>query len=220
MSTQVLLVSDQPVYRDEPRARSATRRSSSSPARPRTPSRRSSSCACSSPKSCCSTWACRKHSTSRARSRRARGGHVVALAIREEDSEVIACAEVGIVGYVPRNGSVRDAVDAISAAARGEAHCSPRIVGSLLRQHRRAHGRAAKQRARRRAGRAHGARSRVLALLQQGLPGKLISGAWGSELATVKNHVHSIFGKLGLRRRAEDRGARAHSGSQERRRRR
>jgi DNA-binding NarL/FixJ family response regulator len=25
----------------------------------------------------------------------------------------------------------------------------------------------------------------------------------GIELATVKNHVHSVFGKLGLRRRAE-----------------
>lgn len=45
--------------------------------------------------------------------------------------------------------------------------------------------------------------SEILALLQQGLSNKVISRRLGIELATVKNHVHSVFGKLGLRRRAE-----------------
>src|SRR5262245_34126768 len=40
---------------------------------------------------------------------------IVALAIQEEDSQVIACAEAGISGYVPRTGSVRDVIDVISA---------------------------------------------------------------------------------------------------------
>ena len=128
---------------------------------------------------------------------------VVALAIREEDSEVIACAEVGIVGYVPRNGSVRDAVDVICAAARGEAHCSPRIVGSLLRRI------AALTAALQSSGHADAPagltarEAEILALLQQGLPNKVISRRLGIELATVKNHVHAIFGKLGLQRRAQ-----------------
>jgi DNA-binding NarL/FixJ family response regulator len=128
---------------------------------------------------------------------------VVALAIREEDSEVIACAEVGIAGYVPRNASMYDTVDVIRAVARGEAHCSPRIVGSLLR--RIAALTTALQNS------AHGGvpagltarEAEILALLQQGLPNKIISRRLGIELATVKNHVHSIFGKLGLRSRAE-----------------
>ena len=59
---------------------------------------------------------------------------IVALALEEEDSEVIACAEAGIAGYVPRTGSVRDAVEVIAAVARGGARCSPRIVGTLLRR--------------------------------------------------------------------------------------
>lgn len=127
---------------------------------------------------------------------------VVALAIHEEDSEVIACAEVGVAGYLPRDGSVRDTVDVILAVARGEARCSPRIVSSLLR---RIAALAAE-----RQGSGHAAppgltarEAEILTLLQQGLPNKTISRRLGIELATVKNHVHSIFGKLGLRRRAE-----------------
>ena len=128
---------------------------------------------------------------------------IVALAIQEEDSQVIACAEAGIAGYVPRTGSVRDVIDVISAVARGEAHCSPRIVGSLLRRiatlaaerHASAQGAAI--------GGLTARESEILALLQQGLSNKMISRRLGIELATVKNHVHSVFGKLGLRRRAE-----------------
>jgi DNA-binding NarL/FixJ family response regulator len=128
---------------------------------------------------------------------------IVALAIREEDSEVIACAEAGVAGYVPRNGTGRDAIDVICAVARGEARCSPRIVGSLLR---RIAALAAERQANGHAGAPPGLTAReaeILALLQQGLSNKMIARRLGIELATVKNHVHSIFGKLGLRRRAE-----------------
>ena len=59
---------------------------------------------------------------------------IVALAIEEEDDQVIACAEAGIAGYVPRTSAVGDVIDVILAVARGEARCSPRIVGSLLRR--------------------------------------------------------------------------------------
>ena len=95
-------------------------------------------------------------------------------------------------------------IDVISAVARGEARCSPRIVGSLLRRiaalaaERHGHGQGQ--------GSAMGLTAReseILALLQQGLSNKMISRRLGIELATVKNHVHSVFGKLGLRRRAE-----------------
>ena len=128
---------------------------------------------------------------------------VVALAIPEEDSAVIACAEAGIAGYVPRTASVREAVDSIAAVARGEAHCSPRIIGSLLR---RIAGLAAERQSTGNAGAPAGLTAReaeILALLKQGLSNKMISRRLGIEPATVKNHVHSVFGKLGLRRRAE-----------------
>ena len=59
---------------------------------------------------------------------------VVALAVAEIECQVIACAAVGIAGYVPRAGSVDDAVEVIEAVARGEERCSPRFVSSLLRR--------------------------------------------------------------------------------------
>jgi DNA-binding NarL/FixJ family response regulator len=130
---------------------------------------------------------------------------VVALAVPEVDCQVIACAEVGIAGYVPRGGSVDDAVEVMEAVVRGEAPCSPHIVSSLWR-------RIAALSAERHNGRPPpketiaGLTARemeILALLRQGFSNKMISHHLGIELATVKNHVHSVFSKLGLRRRAE-----------------
>ena len=43
----------------------------------------------------------------------------------------------------------------------------------------------------------------ILRLVRQGLSNKMISRSLGIELPTVKNHVHSILGKLGVHRRAE-----------------
>src|SRR5215510_12500602 len=100
---------------------------------------------------------------------------IVALAIQEEDSQVIACAEAGIAGYVPRTGSVRDVIDVVSAVARGEARCSPRIVGSLLR---RIAALAAERQASTQGAAIGGLTAReseILALLQQGLSNKMIS---------------------------------------------
>lgn len=104
---------------------------------------------------------------------------------------------------MPRTGSVHDVIDVISAVARGEARCSPRIVGSLLR---RIAALAAERHASAQGAAIGGLTAReaeILALLQQGLSNKMISRRLGIELATVKNHVHAVFGKLGLRRRAE-----------------
>jgi DNA-binding NarL/FixJ family response regulator len=202
MSTQVLLVSDQPVYRDE-LARTLGDAQELVVAGTAADAEQALELVCLlEPEIVLLDMGMpQAFDVARQIAQSTRRTHVVALAIREEDSEVIACAEVGIVGYVPRNGSVRDAVDAISAAARGEAHCSPRIVGSLLRRI------AALTAALQSSGHADAPagltarEAEILALLQQGLP-KLIQ-ALGIELATVKNHVHSIFGKLGLRRRAQ-----------------
>jgi two-component system, NarL family, nitrate/nitrite response regulator NarL len=128
---------------------------------------------------------------------------VVALGIAEIEREVLACAEAGVAGYVPRAGSVHDAVAVIEAVARGEARCSPQIVGSLLR-------RIAALTAERHVAAAKGAlagltarEAEIFALLQQGLSNKLISRRLGIELSTVKNHVHSVLSKLGVHRRTE-----------------
>lgn len=137
-------------------------------------------------------------STARQVARACRSTRVIALGMPESEAEVLACAEIGVAGYVTREGSLTDVIAAIDAAARGEVRCSPRIAGLLLR-------RVASL-----ADRHNGAfaplttrEAQVLRLLQQGLSNKMISRRLGIELPTVKNHVHSILGKLGVHRRAE-----------------
>ncbi|HEY8509084.1 MAG TPA: response regulator transcription factor [Steroidobacteraceae bacterium] len=125
--------------------------------------------------------------------------HVVALGVSDNENEIITCVEMGISGYVPRDGSVPDMLEAIRAAARGEVSCSPKIAGFLFR-------RIAALSTERNGGASPPLTAReaqIVQLLQQGLSNKMISRSLGIELPTVKNHIHSIFAKLGVHRRAE-----------------
>ena len=125
---------------------------------------------------------------------------VVALGMPEVQSEIITCAAAGVVGYVPRAGSLNDAVEAIRAVANGEVHCSPKAAGFLFR-----HIAASSVEAT--DGAADGGLTtrerQIMRLLQQGLTNKAISRNLGIEQATVKNHLHRIFSKLGVHRRTE-----------------
>jgi two-component system nitrate/nitrite response regulator NarL len=132
-------------------------------------------------------------------SRISRVTRVVALGMPEVESDVLTCAEVGIASYVTRAGSATDMLEAIHAAARGEVCCSPKIAGFLFR-------RIAALSSGRNGNTMTGLTAReaqILRLLQQGLSNKMISRNLGIELPTVKNHVHSILGKLGVHSRAE-----------------
>lgn len=129
-----------------------------------------------------------------------RATRIVALGMTEAEADVITCAQVGIAGYVPRTGSSNDAFEAVHAAARGEVRCSPKIAGFLFRHIATLSGErpsvdpVAGLTAR---------EAQILRLLQQGLSNKMISRNLGIEVPTVKNHVHSLLGKLGVHRRAE-----------------
>jgi len=124
---------------------------------------------------------------------------VVALGMPEIESDVLTCAEVGIASYVTRAGSSDDMLEAINAAARGEVCCSPKIAGFLFRRIAAlSNGRSGAEMTGLTAREAQ-----ILRLLQQGLSNKMISRNLGIELPTVKNHVHSILGKLGVHSRAE-----------------
>ena len=126
--------------------------------------------------------------------------HVIALTMPEVDDAVIACAEAGVSGFVMRNASLADLVDAIVAAARGETNVSPRVALTLLRRV----GVLAADRA---AASPHAeltARERdIVALIADGHSNKEIAARLNVELATVKNHVHNILDKLQVHRRGE-----------------
>jgi two-component system nitrate/nitrite response regulator NarL len=130
---------------------------------------------------------------------------IVALAVPESAGYVLGCAEAGISGYVPREGSLEELLTAVIRAANGEAVCSPPIVGSLFR---RVAALAAMEppvpvvpappvpalTAR---------QAEIVALIDDGLSNKQIARTLCIELPTVKNHVHAILEKLGARTRGE-----------------
>ncbi|MEV6386883.1 hypothetical protein [Nocardia xishanensis] len=58
----------------------------------------------------------------------------MALALPETEQRVIGCAEAGVVGYVPREGSLDDLMATIWHAAQGKTLRSPRIPAGLVRR--------------------------------------------------------------------------------------
>lgn len=125
---------------------------------------------------------------------------IVALAVPEVSRDVIACAEAGVAGYVPRQGSLEDLILTLESVDRGEFRCSPNIAASLLR-------RVAKLAAER----GEGPESvhltprelEIVGLIDRGMSNKEIARRLGIELATAKNHVHNILDKLHVSRRGE-----------------
>jgi DNA-binding NarL/FixJ family response regulator len=124
---------------------------------------------------------------------------VVALGVAEAE-DVLACAEAGIAGYVPREASLADLLAAVESVGRGEALCSPAVAATLLRRVAALAGGAAT------AGLEERLTTRerqILRLVDGGLSNKEIARDLGIEVATVKNHVHNILDKLQVERRGQ-----------------
>jgi two-component system nitrate/nitrite response regulator NarL len=124
---------------------------------------------------------------------------IVALATAEAGSDVVDLARAGVSGYVTRDASLDELVDAIEGVCEGEARCSPRLVATLLQEI--ADTRAPAERVTEEV--LTPRERQIVGLLEQGLTNKEIAGRLTIELPTVKNHVHRILGKLHLERRAE-----------------
>jgi two-component system nitrate/nitrite response regulator NarL len=122
---------------------------------------------------------------------------IVALAVGDDEENVIALAEAGVIGFIDREEGLDALVAAVALVARGEAAFPPRIGTSLLRrvstfrQHRRTLD-VAPLTVR---------ESQVAELIAEGLSNKEIAARLFIEVATVKNHVHNILEKLGVDRR-------------------
>ncbi|HEY4884915.1 MAG TPA: response regulator transcription factor [Myxococcales bacterium] len=124
--------------------------------------------------------------------------HVIAFAVREEEAEVLACAQAGVAGYIACDASSDELAAILRSAGSGEPACSPRLAAILFRQVAtlaRDHDipqlplLTPRQR-------------EILELIDSGLMNKEIARALSIELTTVKNHVHHILEKLGVTHRA------------------
>jgi DNA-binding NarL/FixJ family response regulator len=127
---------------------------------------------------------------------------LVAVGIAESDAEVLACAEMGIAGYVTRESSMSELAAALRGAADGELFCSPRTAGILIR--RIAELAADRQQSDNSSVAMLTQREREVATLMcEGLSNKEIATRLCIEVATVKNHVHNVLDKLNVHRRSE-----------------
>ena len=110
---------------------------------------------------------------------------------------LLACAESGLSAFVDSNGTVDELIAAVANALRGELRCSPQVTAmicsrlALLAGTRETLPAALTRRER-----------EVAALIAEGLSNKEIASDLRIGPATVKNHVHNILDKLGVRRRA------------------
>jgi DNA-binding NarL/FixJ family response regulator len=125
---------------------------------------------------------------------------IIALALAEASSDIIACADAGFASYVPRDAPISQLREIIAMAMRGEVACHPKVSGALLRELRirraRAHETAANEPLTRR-------ECEVLRLLGRGLSNKELARRLMISESTIKNHVHRILAKLKVSRRTE-----------------
>jgi two-component system nitrate/nitrite response regulator NarL len=120
---------------------------------------------------------------------------IVAMGVREVESEVLACAAAGIDGYVRMDAAVDELVTVIESVMRNELLCSPKVAASLYHS-------VASQ------GADGGAQLtdrelQVVELIGRGLSNKEISQSLHIETCTAKNHVQNILQKLGVHRRSQ-----------------
>jgi DNA-binding NarL/FixJ family response regulator len=113
---------------------------------------------------------------------------VVMLTSFSEPEHVNAALDAGAIGYILKDAAPEEIVQAVKAAARGEAPFSARAASALLQR-----------RAQKRTGEDLTPREReVLELVGQGLANKQISRKLGIREKTVKAHLTSVFQRIGV----------------------
>jgi two-component system, NarL family, nitrate/nitrite response regulator NarL len=123
----------------------------------------------------------------------------VAFAVGDSEQEILACVDAGVAGYVSRDASMDDLVAAIESVARGDLPVPPRIAAAMFRRLT-----VLRQSEREAPSLPLTARERqILLLIDEGLSNKEIAARLSIEVATVKNHVHSLLTKMHVTTRGQ-----------------
>jgi two-component system, NarL family, nitrate/nitrite response regulator NarL len=125
---------------------------------------------------------------------------ILALGLPATVHDAVACAEAGAAGFVTSAASPAQLADAVTRAARGELSCCEKTAAALFRRV----GELARRTAPAASGERLTARELEIArLIERGLTNRDIAAELCIEQATVKNHVHNLLAKLGVRNRSE-----------------
>ncbi|MBO0737645.1 MAG: response regulator transcription factor [Alphaproteobacteria bacterium] len=131
------------------------------------------------------------------------GLRIVACAVRETEEDIVAWAEAGVIGYIPRTASVSDLARMILDIHAGEQSCSGRVAAGLLRRIARTGGQSTGRDTPFRAAALTKRERQAAELIRSGLSDKEIARQLNISLATTKSHVHNLLGKLNVRRRSQ-----------------
>jgi DNA-binding NarL/FixJ family response regulator len=121
---------------------------------------------------------------------------IVMLTASEEGDDLMAAMKAGAQGYVVKGAGAGEIVEAVMAAARGEAYITPKMAGNLLREmtQKPSNDPIAELTDRER---------QVLDLVARGLSNKEVGVELGLAEKTVKHYLTSVLQKLHVRSRVE-----------------
>lgn len=132
---------------------------------------------------------------------------IIVIAVPENDDNFLLCAESGITGYLTKESTIEELVDAVKIVAEGSLYCPHSITQYILKCVKNKHDdhkvndekssysnllNALTQR-----------EIQIVKLLAEGMSNKKIARKLTIELSTVKNHVHNILVKMGVESRAQ-----------------
>ncbi|MEU4572467.1 response regulator [Nonomuraea sp. ATR24] len=133
------------------------------------------------------------------------GVRVLALSTFDLDENVVAALRAGADGFLPKDVSPEELVEGVRIVHRGEAAVAPRLLTRLIGAYVRA------PRPQRHTAPLHRAgltgltdrERQILVLIARGRSNAEIAAELGVSASTVKNHVTSVFAKIGVRDRAQ-----------------
>lgn len=123
-------------------------------------------------------------------------GAVLMLTSSADDQHLVQAIKAGALSYLPKTAGVDQVIEAVRAAARGESVLQPAATARLLRELRRPAAADPLSLLTPR-------ETDVLKGLAQGRSNREIARALSVSEETVKSHVSSILGKLGLADRTQ-----------------
>jgi DNA-binding NarL/FixJ family response regulator len=127
------------------------------------------------------------------------------LGLLEEDRDnTLLYIEAGAAGYIRKDSSLKEFIEIIRLAQKGEAQVSTRIAGAMMeRLSNLARMFAAVENKMDKDARLTSREFEVLQCIGQGLTNQQIAARLVVEVGTVKNHVHNILEKLNVSSRNE-----------------
>ena len=130
---------------------------------------------------------------------------VLVLGLSEEDKHnTLRYIEAGAAGYIRRDSSLKEFLECIRLAQRGEAQVSTKIAGAMMqRLSNLARMFSAVEQKMHKDARLTSRELQVLQFVGEGLTNQEIASRLVLEVGTVKNHVHSILEKLNVSNRDE-----------------